>query len=340
MTESGKETVFHNYVHENLSPKKTQRDKITTRYEQLNVALGEDKIFQTGSYARKTAIDPVHDLDTIYVFGSGSTNTEVEWEEEIEKLVAQIDSAFKNQVTITKQPRSIRLELEGDDFSVDIVPALELDETNEDGDPIYLIPEVARISPHNRALWYESRQKTGKPIDSLKTDPRGYKSQVKKLDESTEKRFRKIVKFVKAWRHGCKEINDDFALKSFHSEQILAKICSQDSSRNSLSIVSEFFEKMENYLSIPQFPDRADSSRYIDEYVAGVSDDKRKEILTESSVALKHLSTIAEASNDKDVETILSRVVRRTSNTDSPKNQHSSRPSYSSSDRGVYFACN
>ncbi len=57
--------IINKYISDNLSPTQEQRDYITEKYEELNNMLSGN-CFQTGSYARFTAGNPVHDLDTFH----------------------------------------------------------------------------------------------------------------------------------------------------------------------------------------------------------------------------------------------------------------------------------
>lgn len=53
------------FIENNLSPTEDERKQIGRRYEDLSTML-KGVIFQSGSYARFTAITPVNDLDVIW----------------------------------------------------------------------------------------------------------------------------------------------------------------------------------------------------------------------------------------------------------------------------------
>ena len=60
------EQILTDYIRQNLSPTKLERDNISEKYKELQSRL-EERAFQNGSYARFTSTTPVNDLDVFYV---------------------------------------------------------------------------------------------------------------------------------------------------------------------------------------------------------------------------------------------------------------------------------
>ena len=207
--------IVNNYVRDHLSPKPEQREYITEKYGELKEFLGGG-CFRSGSYPRYTAIDPVHDLDVIYPV------TDVTVRDNptalMSQLQAQLEKQYKNSLTKIKriyaQTHSVTIELadspEGD-FSIDVVPAIELADTNGYGQPLYLVSEILRFNHYNRQRRYE--ESAERPIGWIKSDPRGYIKAASLLNEANGD-FRHAAKLIKGWRHACKmAYKDDFKLK-------------------------------------------------------------------------------------------------------------------------------
>ena len=149
-------------------------------------------------------------------------------------------------------------------------------------------------------------EKSGKWIYS---DPKGYKELTKIADEKSDRKFRKSVRFIKTCRKSCKEIDDNFKLKSFHIEQILIEIFSEDD----VSIIDSFnslFSNIEEYLKRPKFKDRADDSIYIDNYVSELTPEEKDQIINWSKNKLSQVEDLLNSESITDLkkatETLLS----------------------------------
>lgn len=165
------DSIVDEFVSQYCSPTEEERVLVKTEYARLRYML-PGGTFQSGSYARFTATTPLNDLDVVWVIPA-STRARLE-----EKSLTMIDalSGLKEKlqeeyriagrrVTITVQTHSVMIEfqdLDGD-FSIDIVPAYELSEKNEFGDPFYQIPEVGLLGQMQRKLYYESQDVVSSP---------------------------------------------------------------------------------------------------------------------------------------------------------------------------------
>lgn len=287
-------SIVNRYVRDHVSPKPEQREYITEKYGELKGFLG-GVCFRSGSYARYTAIDPVHDLDVIYPVTDLTVRDNPTTL--LSKLRAQLELQYKGSPTkikrIYNQTHSVTIELadspEGD-FSIDVVPAIELSEKNEFGQPNYLVPEIQRLNHRNRQRRYEKAAE--QPIGWIKSDPRGYVKAASNLNDANSD-FRHAAKLLKGWRHACKITHEDgFRLKSFHIEQIVQHYFEANLTCSTVEAVIACLEELPNYLDQAQIPDRADSGRLIDEYVDELNDSERQLILKLQSAALDIASKI------------------------------------------------
>ena len=80
-------TTIEEFSRKYLSPSQDEESAISVRYNQLQELLPGSEIFQSGSYPRRTAVTPVHDLDVIWVMPE-------EWQQRVTKAYTQ---AFNKQ---------------------------------------------------------------------------------------------------------------------------------------------------------------------------------------------------------------------------------------------------
>jgi len=302
MSDEAINNIVNRYVRDNLSPKPAQRNYISEKYEELQSFLSQ-MCFQSGSYPRYTAIDPVHDLDVIYPV----TDTAIQDNPSatINSLLAQLQGQYKDSATKVKriyaQTHSVTIEF-GDapegTFSIDVVPAIELSDKNEYS-PLYLVPEILRLNRHNRQDRYE--RVSERPIDWIRSDPRGYIRAASDLNESNNN-FRHATKLLKGWRHACKmAYGEDFRLKSFHFEQIVYRYFSDNPSCSTVEAIIDCLATLPSCLDEPQFADRADANRFIDEYVSELTQEQRQLILRLQADAFTIARQLPASSSEQDV---------------------------------------
>ena len=304
--------MINKYIREHLSPKQKQRDYITQKYEELKGFL-KDSCFQSGSYARFTAHDPVHDLDVIHPGSDSSiqSNPSVV----IDALFSMMKDGYDNS-TITKikkiyrQSHSVTVEFADapDDFSIDVVPAIELVEgLNEFNQPLYLVPEILRLNKHNRQRRYGKEAES--PIQWIKSDPRGYIKAASDLNESNSD-FRHTAKLLKSWRHACKiAYGDDFCFKSFHLEQIIYEHFTSNVGVSTIDASIECVGTISDCLTEPKYLDRADSNRYIDEYISDLTSEQRQLILRLQAEAYEIIRKLPGCQNEQEVVSCLEKLL-------------------------------
>lgn len=287
-----KNEVLTDYIIKNITPLESQRDRIKKLYEELCSFLGADSCFQTGSYARFTAIRPVKDLDIFYVFATGATPAGVEGA--LPDLAKRLEDEFSLECSesfeVEKQDHSIRLQFD-EEFSIDVVPAIDTGKTTPDlKTPIYIVPD----------------EKTGGWTYS---DPKGYKEVTKQVDEATDKKLRRAIRFVKMWRRGCKQRDDDFKLKSFHVEQIFIEIFQEHQEMELSDAIKLFFSEVPSNLLSPRFKDRANNQIFVDQYIAGLTTFERDQIILWSQAQLRKMEQIDVATNEAQILDIIKGIM-------------------------------
>jgi len=272
--------LLEEYARNNLSPTKEEQDLASSLYNAFKSALGQG-CFLTGSFARFTAIRPLHDLDIFYVAGKFDPNN-------LNPQTHSITMSFKEN---------------GEEIiAVDIVPALISGEKNEFGDDTYFVPEIMNTGRHNRQALYEAFAKIKKTEREwwIKSDPRGYIKASSDLDRQNSD-FRKAAKFVKRWKHNCKEENDSFGLKSFHVEQVIFGIFKRYPGFDITDAIFKFFCELPATIFQPQIKDRADSGRFIDSYLNDLSVSQKNLIREARDAILIKLEYLSESPSVADL---------------------------------------
>lgn len=286
--------IISSYVKANLSPKGPEHEMITSKYGELKDILSE-RTFQSGSYARHTSTTPVNDLDVFYEIPEENRKSVVEArispaELEIDNILETLGDAlakrYGTDARVEVQDHSVGIYFgTEDDFSIDVVPAQPAENN------MFWVPDSAHVSVAKRRILYKSEAKL--EMNWIKSDPKGYILQATKLDDRTAGCFRKAAKFIKKWRVGCKDFNPLFPLKSFHLEIILTELLKKNPDWTIAEAIRSVFEILPSVIRVPQYPDRADGNRYIDEYVTNLGE-LRNIVEVESNRALELLTKISQ----------------------------------------------
>ena len=155
-----------------------------------------------------------------------------------------------------------------------------------------MVPELIRNKRgENRKKYYESLKGSMKWITS---DPRGYIEVAKRVNEANSD-YRRTVKLVKAWKNGCKKLNDEFPLKSFYLEQLITIFFRKRMGADIFDSVFEFFHILPKKILSPTIKDRADSSKYIDAYISDLTDEQREMVYQARDHFLKNLEEIKDS---------------------------------------------
>ena len=309
------EQILTDYIRHNLSPTRQERDNVSENYQELQSIL-EGRAFQNGSYARSTSMTPVNDLDVFYVLPESiyKTITEVTIDPDkldisniLEDLAKALRRAYSDNANIKVQPHSVGIYFgTKEDFSIDVVPAIPAN------DDMYWVPETAHLSVQKRRQIYESFPH----LTWIKSDPKGYIQQAKKLDEKSMGRFRKAVKFVKKWKAGCKKIDKNFPLKSFHLELIVTELFKENPMITCFTSLDCFFEQLDQNIVKPKLPDRADSLRYIDGYLSELTEADKESVYRCQQEAHEILQEILSSQTEAEVLKGIERLLKLDSTTE------------------------
>jgi Adenylyl/Guanylyl and SMODS C-terminal sensor domain len=298
---------LRDYVASSVSPTQAERDLVSRLYAAVRECLG-GKCYLVGSYARFTASRPMHDIDVLFVAGEFDANR-VDPASVLSRLQQNLNSSFQNptpyRVAISKQTHSITIsfvEINRERFAIDVVPAFTSGLKNEFGDDIYWVPEILRVGRRNRNVQYQSLAKVKKREAEwwITSDPRGYISVATNINEANPD-FRRATKLAKKWKHNCKSANKEFALKSFHVEQAMVETLKRDPRLSIFEILFRFFCDLPDLIVRPQIPDRADKSKFIDEYVRDLSAEQRRLILDARDFLLIQLENVSAESAISDI---------------------------------------
>jgi len=262
-------TSLNSFISTNFSPKPNDRTYISGKYEAVKTVIGNN-VFQSGSYGRFTAIYPVHDLDIIFICDDPLLQNEpLRFMRELQQKLNAANIPGVKSIEVQTHSVTIAFSDTDSPFGIDIVPARELNQLNEFNEPLYLVPEILMVNHEKRQLRY--LEAASKPIDWVKSDPRGYIRAASQLNDSNSN-FRHAVKLVKAWRHAAKRVHKDaFKLKSFHVELIVTDYFLMHPTATTAEAIVESIGEIGTSLTVPSIPDRADRLSFIDEYVANLT---------------------------------------------------------------------
>jgi hypothetical protein len=309
--------IIKDYVDGNIRPTEAEHDYVGEKYNQIKLFLGEDNVFRSGSFARHTAVTPIHDLDVIWIDGSFESLDHPHTV--LSRLADYAESFYRKQgyvmpeITIQSHSVTLRFEDLPGGFSIDLVPAVKADEdsVNEYGQPLFLVPEIIKLNHANRERFYQQHRIAGGEVQWLLTDPKGYIREGVRLDEATKKNYRTTVRIVKSWRGKQKRTYEsDWKLKSFHAEQICVQIFSANNALSVAEGLKEFFVQLPAYVSdAPRIEDRAysdeDQDKFIDEYmrdVTRVSDNQKTLIIDRAGEASAAAQNLIDATDAGQVE--------------------------------------
>ncbi len=279
---SNREDIIKKYIDDKLSSNKTWY--IRDKYNEVKSLLEHNwynQIFISWSLARWTSIKPINDIDIICEIDSKKKEEYKFNKEKHIEYLSYLDEIFNILVrkywidNVKLQSHSIWILFWEDknDFSIDIVPAIKLEEKNKDfWDNIYEVPEIY-LKRHNlRKKFYENKYINHQKVEWLKSDPKWYINKAKEI-ESINDNFIYASIFLKKWKDTRKEKYNKF-LKSFHIEEFIKYNVMQN---NNISLFDSLKLIQILNLDFELIKDRANFDKYIDDYV--LEDDFKKDLL-------------------------------------------------------------
>ena len=146
-------------------------------FDAMRRHLGPRESILSGSYGRKTAIRPLHDIDLFLIFtaGTSSSGESVGPEGFLKRVKQALEEEFpRKQARL--QNRSVNIEFSGTGIGFDVVPALE--EPQRPG--IYWIPDV------HKGTWIQS-------------NPRKHIEVCDAANARAMQRLKPLIKAIKRW---------------------------------------------------------------------------------------------------------------------------------------------
>lgn len=289
---------FRQYVQDNISIVEKDRKFVSTVYKSFQDVLGGNNTLQIGSYPRFTAIRPLHDLDILYILGDWDKN-----DHNPVCLLRSVQNKIENKyVNPTKYVYNVSLQSHSitivfkehgkEKFAVDIVPAYVCFNNEFDQDT-YKVPEIAEQKYIKRKQFYEQLQESDIDMGWIHTDPRGYIEITKQVNKKNND-FRRVVKFIKAWKNSHKEKKEEFKLKSFHIEQVIIQYYQENAELEIFDAIFKFFVGIPQIIENPSIKDRANNHKFIDEYVYELSRYQKNLIIQARDCFLKKLEQFSE----------------------------------------------
>lgn len=166
--------------------------------EQLQQELSVQDNFLSGSYARRTAVRPLNDIDVFLVLApTGGFNARTAPESILTEVKRVLEVIYPRK-TARKQARSINIEFTGTGIAYDVVPAFSAD------NDVYTIPNAEASN------W-------------IRTNPRIHAEMSTVANDQAGKKLKPLLKAVKHANN-----RRDNPARSFHLEVLAWKVLSRD----------------------------------------------------------------------------------------------------------------
>lgn len=247
-----------------------QRDRV---HEVLKEGLSVAETIFSGSFARKTAIRPLNDIDLFIVLSQKGHGTlrEQPPEDCLKEVQKVLDKAWPNKEHPILQRRSVRVDFSGTGIGYDVVPAFVHPENEE----VYEIPD----------------RNTGKWIYS---NPRAHKEYAIEANNRAGQRAKPLVKALKHWN----QRRDPAPLKSFHLELMVYALL-QSAPASDAEGIASLFEGLATSV-LGSCPDPAGLGPNIDE---GMTSKERNTVRELLLTAGKDARAAVEAAASGETET-------------------------------------
>lgn len=167
--------------------------------------------FNSGSYAKNTAINTKFDFDLVSPFKRNAFGTNGTLKEMYESVYSFLYEKYKNDAEVRKQKVSIGLEFyadsNGDKIKIDVVPGRELNQDQYKDDEnlnLYVYYKYGNIAADS---------------ERIKTNVLSQISNIKDRADKEKDSIRKIIRLLKVW----KNTKGNYPTKSFFLELITIK---------------------------------------------------------------------------------------------------------------------
>lgn len=212
-----------------------------------------------GSYARRTAIRPLNDIDLFLVLDPqvhrdrhDKTPGHI-----LDRLQSALRGCYERPgPAIRIQGRSVNIEFSGTGIGYDLIPAFALNSTSaaDPDDMVYEIPD------RERAAW-------------IQTNPARHRRRCVEANERAGGMLNRLIKAAKHWNRSHREGNGDKPLRSFHLEAMCYEAFSTRPADERRGLHALFGHLASRVLT--QCPDPAGLSPHID---AGIGPEHRQRV--------------------------------------------------------------
>lgn len=280
---SEKEKIIKKYIDDNFTS--NESSEIRKKYNEVKGILSTnwyEKIFISWSLWRWTSIEPLNDIDIICEIDKNKKENFKDYQDKNIKYLGVLEDIYnllkqeywKSNVKLQSHSIWILFWKNKDDFSIDIVPSIKLDDVNEDfWDNLYEVPEILFVKHNKRKDFYKNKYTNHKNIEWKKSDPKWYINKANNV-RSINENFIYASVFLKRWKYIVKNSNSKF-LKSFHIEEYIKNVVI---SNKNIFLIDLFKAIKDINIYEPNCLDRANTDIYIDDYVKN-DDDFKKERL-------------------------------------------------------------
>ncbi len=246
--------------------------------------------FLTGSYKRRTMIRPPKDVDLFIVLDSGEyqdseLNDLIIPKALIAKLKTALEGIFSDddEVIVKGQRHSVTV-IYSETFSIDVIPAFEIDDGKA-----YKIPDT----------------ETGQNGRYITSNPKIHYEYINEINKSTsvngERRFKKIVRLLKFVKR--RMFNEGpTKIRSFHFELLAAKILGDGKINSYAEGINDFFSMAGNYFDKASISDPANEENMVDDYVNELDSQARESIKSELNELHQISNKAIELENAEDDE--------------------------------------
>lgn len=257
-----------------------QNDRAKEVHPEVRAAVEADlgelfvRAFLAGSYARKVQTVRLNDVDIIIVLNDLDGTFTASADAALERL-REAAKTCDLVARTRKGVRAIKLDIVGEEFTVDLVAALP--------DPLREV-KLARVIPaEGLDDWTEAR-------------PKAQLEAAIEKNKTTNGIYILAVRIVKSWNQRAKT-NGKNAMPSYLAESILFHALAKECDFDMATV--QFFRAAKQELSTPtpSVPCPGDPTNYVDERL---EDDRRKSALAKVETALEHAeAAIAESDPGK-----------------------------------------
>ncbi len=300
--------LLRDYIDNNIKPKKEENDLISNYYNELKTLLEENwyYCFRSWSYARWTAITPVHDLDIICECDESDIadfiNSE-KWKWLYKRLA---EKYWEEKIDFQSSSIWISFWPNDDDFWIDIVVAVKMNEINDYGDSLYKVPKILFKNRKQRREIYKNIKENWLDKDYLvliKSDPKWYKKELKEIKDKNDDIIY-ATRFLKKWKCIIKEEfywKNEKCFKSFHIEEVVKRTIKGNMELELLDLLKETIKTFD--LTKANIPDRADKTIMIDSYINEPNFNKTKWLVQLENI-FKQLSIL----NEYNFEDVINKI--------------------------------